>query len=32
MHDEMFTHQKALEDRDQIGYAKRIGLEIEVYA
>src|SRR5712671_7239610 len=29
MHDELFTHQKALEDRDLIRYAKRVGLDIE---
>ena len=29
MHDELFTHQKALEDRDLIRYAKRVGLNIE---
>src|SRR5258705_11161819 len=29
MHDELFTHQKALEDRDLIRYAKRAGLDIE---
>jgi protein-disulfide isomerase len=29
MYDELFTHQKALEDRDLIRYAKRIGLDIE---
>ena len=28
MHDELFTHQKALEDRDLIRYAKRVGLDI----
>ena len=29
MHDELFTHQKALEDHDLIRYAKRVGLDIE---
>jgi formate-nitrite transporter family protein len=29
MHDELFTHQKALKDRDLIRYAKRVGLDIE---
>ncbi len=29
MHDELFTHQKALEDRDLIRYAKRVGLDID---
>jgi protein-disulfide isomerase len=29
MHDELFTHQNALEDRDLIRYAKRVGLDIE---
>jgi protein-disulfide isomerase len=29
MHDELFTHQKALEDRDLIRYAKHVGLDIE---
>jgi formate-nitrite transporter family protein len=29
MHDQLFTHQKALEDRDLIRYAGRIGLDIE---
>jgi protein-disulfide isomerase len=29
MHDQLFTHQKALEDRDLIRYARRIGLNIE---
>ena len=28
MHDELFTHQKALEDRDLIRYAKRVSLDI----
>ena len=28
MHDELFTHQQALEDRDLSRYAKRIGLDI----
>jgi protein-disulfide isomerase len=29
MHDELFTNQKALEDRDLIRYAKRVGLDID---
>jgi protein-disulfide isomerase len=29
MHDQLFTHQKALEDRDLIRYAGRVGLNIE---
>jgi len=29
MHDELFMHQKALDDRDLIRYAKRVGLDIE---
>jgi formate-nitrite transporter family protein len=29
MHDELFTHQKALDDRDLSRYAKRIGLNLE---
>src|SRR6266403_4946094 len=29
MHDELFTHQKALKERDLIRYAKRAGLDIE---
>ena len=29
MHDELFMHQKALEDRDLIRYAKRVGLDVE---
>ena len=29
MHDELFMHQKALEDRDLIRYARRVGLDIE---
>ncbi len=32
MHDELFTHQQALEDRDLSHYAKRIGLEAERFA
>jgi len=31
MHDELFTHQKALEDRELIRYAKRVGLDIEKF-
>ena len=29
MHDELFTHQTALEDRDLSRYARRIGLDLE---
>jgi protein-disulfide isomerase len=29
MHDELFAHQKALEDSDLIRYAKRVGLDVE---
>jgi len=29
MHDELFTHQTALEDRDLARYARRIGLDVE---
>ena len=29
MHDQLFTHQEALEDRDLIRYAGRVGLNIE---
>jgi protein-disulfide isomerase len=32
MHDELFTHQQALEDHDLLRYAKRIGLEVERFA
>src|SRR5713101_608106 len=32
MHDELFTHQQALEDHDLSRYAKRIGLDIERFA
>jgi protein-disulfide isomerase len=32
MHDELFTHQRALEDRDLSHYAKRIGLDAERFA
>src|SRR6266498_1676202 len=32
MHDELFTHQKALEDHDLSRYAKRIGLDVERFA
>lgn len=28
MHDELFTHQTALEDRDLMRYAKRVGLDV----
>jgi protein-disulfide isomerase len=32
MHDELFTHQQALEDRHLSHYAQRIGLDAEKYA
>ncbi|MCM3870358.1 MAG: DsbA family protein [Pyrinomonadaceae bacterium] len=32
MHDELFTHQQALEDRDLAHYAKRIGLDAGRFA
>ena len=32
MHDQLFTHQQALEDHDLSRYAKRIGLDIERFA
>ena len=32
MHDQLFTHQQALEDRDLSHYAKRIGLDAERFA
>lgn len=32
MHDELFTHQDALEDHDLSQYAKRIGLDVERFA
>ncbi len=32
MHDELFTHQQALEDHDLSRYAKRIGLDVERFA
>src|SRR6267142_3153342 len=32
MHDELFTHQTALEDRDLSRYAKRIGLNLERFS
>jgi protein-disulfide isomerase len=32
MHDELFTHQQALEDHDLSRYAKRIGLNVERFA
>ena len=32
MHDELFTHQPALEDRDLTRYARRIGLDVERFA
>ena len=32
MHDELFTHQTALEDRDLSRYAKRMGLNLERFS
>jgi len=32
MHDELFTHQQALEDHDLSRYAKRVGLDVERFA
>ena len=32
MHDALFTHQTALEDRDLIRYARRIGLEVDRFS
>jgi protein-disulfide isomerase len=32
MHDQLFTHQQALEDHDLSRYAKRIGLDVERFA
>ena len=32
MHDELLTHQEALEDRDLSRYARRIGLDVERFA
>jgi formate-nitrite transporter family protein len=32
MHDELFAHQTALEDRDLIRYAKRIGLDVDRFS
>jgi protein-disulfide isomerase len=32
MHDQLFTHQQALEDRDLSRYARRIGLDVERFA
>ena len=32
MHDELFTHQRALEDHNLSNYAKRIGLDFERFA
>src|SRR5713101_3663449 len=32
MHDQMFTHQQALEDHDLSRYAKRIGLDVARFA
>ena len=32
MHDELFTHQTALEDRDLMRYARRIGLDFDKFS
>jgi len=32
MHDELFTHQQALEDHDLSRYAKRVGLDVDRFA
>jgi protein-disulfide isomerase len=32
MHDELFTHQTALEDRDLMRYARRIGLDLNKFS
>lgn len=32
MHDELFTHQTALEDRDLMRYARRIGLDLDKFS
>jgi protein-disulfide isomerase len=32
MHDQLFAHQPALEDRDLTRYARRIGLDVETFA
>ena len=32
MHDQLFTHQQALDDRDLSRYAKRIGLDVDKFA
>jgi len=32
MHDELFTHQMALEDRDLMRYSKRIGLDVDRFS
>jgi formate-nitrite transporter family protein len=32
MHDELFTHQQALEDHDLSHYAKRIGLDVALFS
>jgi len=32
MHDQLFTHQQALEDRDLSRYARRIGLDVDRFA
>ena len=32
MHDELFAHQMALTDRDLLGYAKRIGLDVDRFS
>jgi formate-nitrite transporter family protein len=31
MHDQLFTHQQALEDHDLLRYARRIGLDLEKF-
>ena len=32
MHDQLFTHQSALEDRDLMRYARRIGLDLTKFS
>ena len=32
MHDQLFTHQTALEDRDLSHYARRVGLDLERFS
>jgi protein-disulfide isomerase len=32
MHDQLFTHQQALEDRDLSRYARRVGLDVDRFA